>query len=262
MGRLARNADAYERFDRAVEVPMVVLAILWLPILIVPYLVHLSPGWAESFAVIDVTIWAIFAFEYGTKFVLSPDRWIFFKTHVLDLIVVVVPFLRPLRILRLIRVIALATGAFKRSKSILTHKGLHFVLLAAMVMLFAGAAVVLGFERHAHGSNIHNYGQALWWAVVTMSTVGYGDRYPVSPGGQGVAVFLMILGIAMLGVITASVASFFVEEDTKKVRGEVEEMREQLNRMEILLLDLAGYSSKHDGQAQPFASDVVVEAEQ
>jgi len=234
--RLAKNAEAYERFDRFVEGPMVVLAILWLPVLIIPYVVHLSPAWRKSCAVIDFTVWALFAAEYVIKLVLSPTRWKFVRTHVLDLIVVVVPFLRPLRVLRVIRIGALAGGAVRRTRAMLTHKSLHFVLLTAVVIVFAGAAMVLGFERNANGANIHNYGQALWWSVVTVTTVGYGDRFPVTAGGQGVAVFLMVLGIALLGVITASVASFFVEQDTDDLRSEVHAMSEQLVRIEGLLL--------------------------
>ena len=69
------------------------------------------------------------------------------------------------------------------------------------------SGLVLSFEAHAKGANIHTFGQALWWAMVTLTTVGYGDKYPITPGGQGVAVILMLVGIGLLGVLTASVAS-------------------------------------------------------
>ncbi len=74
------------------------------------------------------------------------------------------------------------------------------------------AALELSFENGARGSTIHNYGDALWWAIVTVTTVGYGDKYPVTAGGRGVAVVLMLVGIGLIGVLTATVASYFVEE--------------------------------------------------
>jgi voltage-gated potassium channel len=255
--RLTKNADAYERFDRAVEAPMMVLAIVWLPVLIIPFVVSLKPGLAQSFAVIDYTVWGLFVVEYLIKLTLAPSRRRFVRTHILDLVVIALPMLRPLRVLRVFRAGALAGEATKRGRKVFTDHGLHYVLLSALVVVFAGSGLVLVFERHAKGANIHDYGQALWWAVVTVTTVGYGDRYPVTPAGQGVAVVLMLLGIALLGVITANVASFFVGEDTKGLRGEITELREQLARMEALLLHLAGpdvpreLTTSHEGAASP-----------
>jgi voltage-gated potassium channel len=74
--------------------------------------------------------------------------------------------------------------------------------------------LVLLFEEKAKGSNIHSYPDALWWAIVTVTTVGYGDRYPVSAGGRAVAVVLMLVGLGLIGVLTATVASVFVKEHT------------------------------------------------
>jgi voltage-gated potassium channel len=86
--------------------------------------------------------------------------------------------------------------------------------------LFLGAWLVLLFEENAKGSNIHDYPTALWWAIVTVTTVGYGDRYPSTPGGRAVAVVLMLLGIGLIGVLTATIASVFVKEHTDANRAE------------------------------------------
>ncbi len=94
---------------------------------------------------------------------------------------------------------------------------------------------MLSFEANAKGSNIHNFGDALWWAIVTVTTVGYGDKYPVTAGGRGVATVLMFVGIGLIGVLTATVASYFVEQSADEDRAE---LVERLDRMEAMLRQL------------------------
>jgi hypothetical protein len=79
---------------------------------------------------------------------------------------------------------------------------------------FSGPGWCFSFEENANGSNIHSYPDALWWAIVTVTTVGYGDRFPVTGGGRTVAVILMLVGIGLIGVLTATVASVFIKEHT------------------------------------------------
>jgi voltage-gated potassium channel len=238
MSNLARSQTGYDRFSAAVELPLTVLAVLWLPVLVVPLAVHLQPGMADTFEAIDYFVWAAFAVEYLVKLYLAPSRRHFVRHHLVDLAVVALPVLRPLRVLRLLRLLDLGrvgvvlANALRRARRLFTHRGLHFVLLAVLALIFACAALVLEFERHARGSNIHNYGQALWWAIVTVTTVGYGDEYPVTAGGRGVAVVLMLVGIGLIGVLTATVASFFVQEaaDAEKAA-----LHERLDRIEAML---------------------------
>ena len=149
-----------------------------------------------------------------------------------------VPFFRPPRMARLARLgrlarvaVVLARG-IRRSRDVLSHKGLHFVLLTVAMIIFACAGLATVAERSAHGGNIHNFGEGLWWAVVTVTTVGYGDHYPVTALGQGVAVVLMLVGIGLIGVLTATVVSYFVEQDKDRdsidrgvMRAELEEAR-------------------------------------
>ena len=94
------------------------------------------------------------------------------------------------------------------------------------------SAAELGFEQHARDATIRNFGDALWWATVTVTTVGYGDTYPVSPGGRGVAVVLMLVGIGLIGVPTATVASYSVEEKTGQEKAE---LSQRLDRIEAML---------------------------
>jgi voltage-gated potassium channel len=238
---LARSQDAYDRFAKVVELPLTILALLWLPVLVLPYIVHLSPTVTDTFEAIDLFVWAAFVLEYLTKLYLSPSRRGFFTHHLLDLAVIAVPMFRPLRAARLLRLLNLGrvgivlANALRRTKALFTHRGLHFVLLAVLAIIFACSALVLSFEAHAKGSNIHNFGDALWWAVVTVTTVGYGDKFPVSAGGRGVAMVLMFVGIGLIGVLTATVASYFVEQSADEDRAD---LVQRLDRMEAMLQQL------------------------
>lgn len=177
--------------------------------------------------------------QYVTKLFLAPSRGKFVRTHILDLVIVAVPFFRPARVgsllnlARLGRVGVVAERAIVRSKTVITHRSLHFVLLAVGIIVFVCAGLVTIAERNAHGSNIHNLGQGLWWAIVTVTTVGYGDRYPVTPLGQGLAVFLMLAGIGLLGVLTATFASYFVGQDLDKAKAERGELRQELEEARL-----------------------------
>jgi voltage-gated potassium channel len=237
--RPARSQERYDQFAQAVDVPMLVVTLLWLPVLIVPLVVPLHGAMAETFATIDYIVWALFALEYITKLSLAPQRGRFVKTHLLDLLIVAVPFFRPLRMGRLVRLLRLARvavvvgSALRRGRSILTHNGFHFVVLAAATVVFVCAGLVTFAERTAKGSNIHDFGQGLWWAVETVTTVGYGDRYPTTAFGQGVSVLLMLVGIGLIGTLTATVASYFVQERSNATE-------ERLERIETLLSQLVG----------------------
>lgn len=230
MTKAARSQDRYDRFAQAVDTPMMVITVLWLPVLIVPLVTPVHGALAESLRAVDYTVWALFALEYIVKFALAPDRGQYFKTHILELVIVAVPFLRPLRLLRVFVVFG---ETVRRAKSILTHNGFHFVVLTAAALVFVCAGLVTVAEHHAKTANIHDFGQGLWWAIVTVTTVGYGDRYPVTAFGQGVAVFLMLVGIGLIGALTATIASYFVQERTN-------ETDERLERIEALLTQLIG----------------------
>jgi len=120
---------------------------------------------------------------------------------------------------------------------------------AALVL--NGAIIVYLFERHAPGSNIHTLGESLWWSLVTVTTVGYGDKYPVSAGGRGVAVVLMLTGIGLVGVLSTTVASYFVGQ---RAEADMTELHRRLDRIEALLArTLAASAAEPPSEDEPAA---------
>ena len=116
---LGRSQEAYDRFSTTVDVPLTIVAFVWLPFLIIPLFIRLKGGVAAAFDGVDYTIWALFVIEYLVKVWLIPARGSFVKTHKLDLAMVVLPMLRPLRLLRLLRLARVGTvlsNALKRAR--------------------------------------------------------------------------------------------------------------------------------------------------
>lgn len=235
------------RFERAVELPLLVLAIAMVPLLLVPLVVDLPSGVQRTFVAIDWLIWGAFAFEYLVRLSLTTRRWAFVRREWLDLLIVVLPFLRPLRVVRsgrALRVLRLARlGLFMGgvgpgiSRLLVRHR-LHYSLLGTVVVVVAAAGLTLIAEEGAPGASIATLGDALWWAVSTVTTVGYGDVYPTTPAGRGLSVLLMLVGIGLVGVLTANIAAFFLEPEVEAEQTRLDEVMERLDRIETRLNDL------------------------
>ena len=160
--------------------------------------------------------WFAFAIDliYGIWKAESKKEYL--KRNPLEVASVLLPFLRPLRLMRVISFgsLALQKVAIGRQFAITVK-----VAISALFISYIAAIQITISERSVEGSNIKTFSDGLWWAVTTVTTVGYGDRYPTTSEGRLLAVLLMITGISLVGVITASVAAWFVkmsQEDSKK----------------------------------------------
>jgi voltage-gated potassium channel len=235
---------ALERFERHTAVPMLVLAVAFVPLLVVPLFVDLPPAWERTFFALDWFIWAAFALEYLVRLYLAPAKGRFVRRNLIDLAVVVLPFLRPVRFLRALRAAVMLARAQRAATIVLTKHKLHYLLLFGLVLVVGAAAVVAQLERAAPGGNIGSFPEALWWAITTLTTVGYGDTVPVTAAGRAIAVILMLFGIELFGVLAASLAAYFVEEDTgEDTENRLREIDARLARIEDGLQELNDRSS-------------------
>jgi len=213
-----RNVKSEERLrqlERLTELPLTMLALVMIPLLLAPLVVDLSPAVEQALIAGDWFIWAAFAVDYGVKLTVAPRPFEYARRHWAQGLVVFLPFLRPLRLLALLRLGRLAAAAglnVQLLRSLASQRGTSFVLAAVVVIAIAGATVTFLAERGADAGNIRTFGDALWWTLTTMTTVGYGDRYPVTPLGRGVAVALMLFGIAALSALIATVAAYIVRD--------------------------------------------------
>jgi voltage-gated potassium channel len=220
----------YQEYDRRAEIPLLTLSGAFLLVLAIPIInTDLAPWQRNSLRVADLLIWLTFALDYGTRLVLAERRWHFVKTHPVELLAVALPALRPLRLLRLFSIGNMLAARSRRS---LVTQATRLVVTGAGVLVFVASVGVLDAERDAPGRNIATFGDALWWASSTITTVGYGDRFPVTTEGRCIAAALMGLGIALVGVLTASIAAWFVREVAKTEHEVVDPLEERIKALE------------------------------
>ena len=218
------------RLERLTELPLLLLSFAMIPLLLGPILWDLSATEDTVFFTLEVFIWAVFAADLVTKLAVAPNRLAYARSHWLEVLVVVVPFFRPLRLIRLFLFGSRALLGARRLVNI------DFLLVYGIGLVIVAATVVTSVERDQ--GTIDTFPDALWWSVVTVTTVGYGDMTPATPAGRAVAVFLMLGGIGLFGGLTANLASAIVrsedrvEENVDLLLEEVRNLRRQVGGLE------------------------------
>ena len=198
-----------EKYQAKVAGPLTVLGFVFLAAFSTPIIFpNLSQGLFRIASALQIAIWILFIANYAVCIYLAADRRHFIRSNRFGLVCVLLPIFEPFRALRALAVVIVAAkkrGANKR-RSLITTTG----IVALATWFFAGLAVTEA-ERHAADHTIANVGDGWWWSITTMATVGYGDTYPVTASGRAVGAILMIMGIALIGTMTATIASYFTE---------------------------------------------------
>lgn len=232
------RAEWYERVGRATQRPMLFLALAIIPLIVVPLVLNL-PAWGDALVYFgNWLVWMAFALELAVLTYLAPSRLQHLRTNWFDVVIVVVPFLRPLRVahaLRALRVISAGSRAMVGARAVF-GRSLQFGLAACAIAVLTVAGIVALVEHNIADASIDNFPTALWWAAATVTTVGYGDTAPVTTEGRILGVALMLVGIGVFALITASVAAFFVEAEEDRAQAS---LREEVRRLESQVARLA-----------------------
>ncbi len=186
----------------------------------------------------DVVACGIFFVDFVMRLARSPNKRAFLRWGWIDLVACIPQVALPrfgilIRALRLVRVIRIVQSTRMLTTHLWAYRSQHVLAaittLSLLITAFASVAI-LQFE-HVDGGNIRTPGDALWWALTTVTTVGYGDRYPVTTEGRVVAAMLMIVGVGLFGTFTAFVSRLFIASEVRDENEELTKIHDDLNAL-------------------------------
>jgi len=226
-----KTADRPARELTTYDLAIGILAIFSLILLVLIYFVPLSAATVDVLNSLENALCIVFLFDFFRSLRLAPNKWAYFLKGGgwLDLLGSIpynkLAIFRVARLFRVVRLLRKLTGDQLRHiiARRLAQSTLLFTLVAALLLVFAISGIVLYAEHGAPHANIKTYHDAVWWAFVTITTVGYGDYYPVTPLGQSAAAILMFLGLGIIGVLSSYLATTFisfVRRESERTAGE------------------------------------------
>lgn len=219
------QGGAGDRRVRPYQLFILALSLYALAALSVEVLFPVGAETRQILEISDAAVCVLFLADFLYQLASAPDRWAYFRRWGwLDLLssVPMIDALRVGRLARVVRIIRVLRGlrsAKILASFILERRGesafLAVALVSLLLIVFASIAV-LQFEGTKSGGNIKTAEDALWWAITTITTVGYGDRFPVSTEGRIVAALLMMAGVGLFGTLSGFIASWFLAPSSKQ----------------------------------------------
>jgi voltage-gated potassium channel len=240
------------RVGQALQLPMSILGLVWLVLIVW----DLTRGLPPVLKGVSYVIWALFVLQFLLAFIIAPKKLAYLRRNWLTALALLLPafraltIVRALRVLRvvrgarLLRVVASANRGMRALGRVMGRRGFGYVIALSLLVTVAGAAGMYAFEHGVPGGTLNNYGRALWWTAMILTTMG-SDYFPRTTEGRMLCLLLAVYGFAVFGYITATIASFFVARDADSSQGELAGAR-QLERMER---ELAALHRKLDSLA-------------
>lgn len=237
----AKRLEAY----RLKADPLVALiGSFYLVLLLIPHAVITSWSSSTVITLLDVIFWTIITADVAWRCWLTPTHRQRLSILLALLLLLTGPFVflsitpEARLLIRVALIVVVSLRAFRSIGYFFRLRSVIYIVAAVALTIIVAGAVVAEVERDAPGANITSLGTGLWWAVVTISTVGYGDVYPVTTVGRVLAGALMFFGVAMFGILTATLASSFAKREAESPTGEFASLHERLDRIEQRQLEL------------------------
>src|ERR1051326_521815 len=235
--------NVQHRIQTLSETSVILAAVVTIPVVILE-----ENGSAAAWLIIaEWLIWSLFVLDFAVDLRFSEDPKRRIRTHLSDLAIVIVSFpllpaalaltrlvrlVRALRVVRLVRIAGVTVRAVPALRATLARHELIYVASVSGFLILAGGSLMTVIEPETVKGDLQN---AIWWAIVTASTVGYGDISPSTPIGRLVAMFMMLAGIGLISTLSASIAAYFVDQGNARNESALQEIQQRLERIESAL---------------------------
>jgi len=218
------------------ELLVLVLSLYSLGALVVDLLVHLEPQTQLMLRQIDDVVCGIFLLDFLLHFWRAPSKLAFMRHGWIDLLSSIpeISWLRwgrVFRVFRIVRALRSVSAVYQHFTAARAKGTFAMVGLMSVVAVLLATIAVYELEHGQPNANIHTPGDALWWAFATITTIGYGDHYPMTVPGRIVAVVRVVFGLSFFGTFTAYVASFFLEKTHLKEESEIGRLIHEVRRL-------------------------------
>jgi voltage-gated potassium channel len=237
-----------QRWERRAEWPLAGVAVVFLIVFSVQILARPHGFTARLLDWIMVGLYVVFVIDYVVRLLLAEHRTRWFFWHLLDFVIIAVPFVQSLRVLRLVVLVEVMEKLFGDA---FRGRIVAYTAVSAILLIYSGSLGVLAAERTNSRANIKTFGDAVWWAITTLTTVGYGDHYPITALGRVIAVLLMLGGISLIGIVAATVATWMVQSfadvdaaEQAATAGQIEQLRDQITHLTEVVAGLPGVSRR------------------
>jgi voltage-gated potassium channel len=231
-------SDRARRIERTFEIPVVVAALLVIPVVIIEANDSIHEPWKTMASVVNWIIWLVFAAELVANLAVVDQRRRWLSRHPLEVAIVLLtpPFLpaslqtiRVLRLLRLLRLFRLA----QIGRRLFSLEGLRYLSLIAILTIVGGGAAFAAVENGRYTT-----WDGVWWAITTITTVGYGDVYPHTTAGRVISIIVAVVGIGFVAILTGAVAQRFLAPELEAAEEQVAEEAENVDTILVQLGDV------------------------
>jgi voltage-gated potassium channel len=231
------------KLENMFEIPMIIFGLLVIPVLYIQ-MTSTNPTLRLFAYIIDILIWLAFVIEFVTLISVTKDKKQYVKTNWLNLAIIVLspplPLkafkgfegLRIIRVLRVLRVFVVLSRGTKGFKKFYAKNSFNYIIYLTVILIFICGFIFSIFEK---GKSLFD---GIWWAIETVSTVGYGDIAPITTGGRAIGIILIFLGIGFMSMLTAAISAYFVEKDSNR------EMKQILEKLDTLTKDIEELKKK------------------
>ncbi len=222
--------EILQQIEEWLEMPLLVLSFGWTALLIIEFVWGLSP----LLRGVSAAIWMAFIVDFGLRLLLAPQKLNYLKHNWLTAVALLLPAVQMFRVVRifrglgiarsgsglqLVRVLVRINRGMKRLSKSVSRRGFGYAIALTLFVTLTGAAGMFTFEHHVTGSTLTNYGNALWWTAMVITTMG-SDYFPKTPEGRVLCFVLAVYGFAIFGYVTATIATFFVGQDANDEEGD------------------------------------------